>query len=129
YNGQAITMAATVATLKRLRQPETFALLNKRGTRLMDGIRAEFAKAKVPVVVAGFPTIFHVALGMTEPARNWSDLQAFDRARYVAFTTALVKHGVRALERGAWFLSTEHDEDIIDQTIDAVGRALRDITA
>ena len=129
YNGQAITMAATVATLNRLRQPETWDSLNKHGTNLMDGIRAEFAKAKVPVVVAGFPTAFHVALGMTEPARNWTDLQKFDRKRYVAFTTALVKHGVRALERGAWFLSTEHDDAIIDQTIEAVGRALQDITA
>ena len=129
YNGQAITMAATVATLNRLRQPETWDSLNKHGTNLMDGIRAEFAKAKVPVVVAGFPTAFHVALGMTEPARNWTDLQKFDRKRYVAFTTALVKHGVRALERGAWFLSTEHDDAIIDQTIEAVGRALNDITA
>lgn len=128
YNGQAITMAATVATLTRLRQPETWAGLEKRGTRLMDGIRAEFARAKVPVVVAGFPTIFHVALGMTEPAKNWADLQGFDRKRYVEFTTALVKHGVRALERGAWFLSTEHDDAIVDQTIEAVGRALRDIT-
>ena len=129
YNGQAITMAATVATLNRLRQPETWDSLNKHGTNLMDGIRAEFAKAKVPVVVAGFPTAFHVALGMTEPARNWSDLQRFDRKRYIEFTTALVKHGVRALERGAWFLSTEHDDAIIDQTIEAVGRALQDITA
>jgi glutamate-1-semialdehyde 2,1-aminomutase len=128
YNGQAITMAATVATLKRLRRPETWEGLNRNGTRLMDGIRAEFAKAGVPVVVAGFPTAFHVALGMTEPAKNWADLQGFDRKRYVEFTTALVKHGVRALERGAWFLSTEHDDRIVDQTIEAVGRALRDIT-
>ena len=66
---------------------------------------------------------------MTEPARNWSDLQRFDRKRYVEFTTALVKHGVRALERGAWFLSTEHDDAIIDQTIEAVRRTLRDLTA
>jgi glutamate-1-semialdehyde 2,1-aminomutase len=128
YNGQAVTMAATVATLKRLQKPETWEGLEKRGTRLMDGIRGEFAKARVPAVVAGFPTIFHVALGMTEPARNWADLQRFDRKRYVEFTTALVKRGVRALERGAWFLSTEHDDAIVDQTIEAVGRALQDIT-
>ena len=127
YNGQAITMAATVATLKRLRQPATWEALNTIGTRLMNGIREQFAQAGIPVVVAGFPTIFHVAMGMSTPARNWADLQGFDRKRYVAFTTALVKHGVRALERGAWFLSTEHDDDIVDQTIEAVGIALREI--
>lgn len=129
YNGQAITMAATVATLTRLKRPDTWEALNRNGTALMDGIRAQFEKAGVPAVVAGFPTIFHVALGMTEPARNWADLQGFDRKRYVQFTSALVHHGVRALERGAWFLSTEHDADTVEQTIEAVGRALRDITA
>jgi len=129
YNGQAITMAATVATLNRLRKPETWEGLNRNGTNLMNGIRAQFEKAGVPAVVTGFPTAFHLAIGMTEPAKNWADLQSFDRKRYVEFTTALVKHGVRALERGAWFLSTEHDEAIVDQTIEAVGRALKDITA
>ena len=40
----------------------------------------------------------------------WRDLLSMDKPRYVAFTTALLRHGVRALERGAWFLSTEHDD-------------------
>ena len=35
-------------------------------------------------------------------------------------TTALLQHGVRALERGAWFLSSAHDDAVIDETIAAV---------
>ncbi|MBN8892437.1 MAG: aspartate aminotransferase family protein [Rhodospirillales bacterium] len=127
YNGQAVSMAATVATLRRLRDPATFAGLEARGTRLMEGMRRHFAEAGIPAVVAGFPTIFHVALGMDQPARDWAGLAGFDRRRYVAFTTALLRHGVRALERGAWFLSTEHDEEVVDATLAAVGRALREI--
>jgi glutamate-1-semialdehyde 2,1-aminomutase len=127
YNGQAVTMAATVATLRRLRDPATFEALNQRGARLMEGIRARFAAAGIPAVVAGRPTIFHVGLGMTEPARNWAGMSGFDRKRYVAFTTALLRHGVRALERGAWFLSTEHDDAVIDATLAAVERALAEI--
>ena len=50
-----------------------------------------------------------------------------DRARYVAFTTALLRRGVRALERGAWFLSTEHDDAVIDATLDAVGEAVHEV--
>ena len=34
-------------------------------------------------------------------------------------TTALLGRGVRALERGAWFLSVAHDDDAIDATIEA----------
>lgn len=127
YNGQAVTMAATVATLKRLQKPETWEGLNRCGTRLMEGLREEFARAGVPAVVTGFPTVFHVALGMTEPAKNWAGLAGFDRKRYVAFTTALVLRGVRCLERGAWFMSTEHDEAVVDTTLAAVREALTEI--
>jgi glutamate-1-semialdehyde 2,1-aminomutase len=127
YNGQAVTMAATVAVLKRLQKPETWEGLNRNGTRLMEGLREEFARAAIPAVVTGFPTIFHVALGMTEPAKNWAGLAGFDRKRYVAFTTALVRRGVRCLERGAWFMSTEHDADVVDTTLAAVREALAEI--
>ena len=127
YNGQAVAMAATVATLTRLRDPAVQARMAERGTRLMNGIRAAFAAAGVPVIVAGQPQIFHVGLGMTAAPRDWSGMHAMDRPRYVRFTTALLRHGVRALERGAWFLSTEHDDEVIDATLDAVARALREI--
>src|ERR1019366_10710050 len=38
YNGQAVAMAATVATLRRLRDPKTFELLGGRGMRPITGI-------------------------------------------------------------------------------------------
>ena len=127
YNGQAVTMAATVATLNRLRDPATLAGIALRGLRLMAGIQAAFDGAGIAAYVGGLPQIFHVALGLTAPPRNWSDLLAMDRPRYSAFTTALLRHGVRALERGAWFLSTEHDDAVIDATLVAVSEALKEI--
>jgi glutamate-1-semialdehyde 2,1-aminomutase len=129
YNGQAVGMAACVATLRRLRQPGTYDGMERRGARLMEGLRRAFAQAGMTATVTGFPQIFHVALGLAEPARNWTDLLRVDRAGYVRFTTALLRRGVRALERGAWFLSTEHDDDVIDATLDAVAGALADMRA
>jgi glutamate-1-semialdehyde 2,1-aminomutase len=38
----------------------------------------------------------------------------------VKFTTAALARGVRALERGAWFMSSTHDEVIVDQTLEVV---------
>lgn len=127
YNGQAVTMTACVATLERLRMPGAYDGMERRGQRLMDGIRSALESAGIPAVVAGFPTIFHVAMGLTEPARDWSGLLRMDRARYVRFTTALLRRGVRALERGAWFLSTEHDDAVIDETLAAVRAAAAEV--
>jgi glutamate-1-semialdehyde 2,1-aminomutase len=127
YNSQAVAMAACAATLARLAAPGAYDGMERRGRRLMDGIRAALHEAGVACVVTGMPQIFHVAFGLTEPARDWSDLRRIDRARYVGFTAALLERGVRALERGAWFLSTEHDDAVIDRTLDAVRDAARSL--
>ena len=43
------------------------------------------------------------------------------------FAHALLKRGVRALERGAWFVSSEHDDSVIEATLEAVRGAAQDI--
>ena len=88
YNGQAVCMAACVATLRALAKPGAYDGIERRGQILMDGIRDALAHAGVPAVVAGFPAIFHVAFGLSEPARNWSDLLHIDRARYIRYGAA-----------------------------------------
>jgi glutamate-1-semialdehyde 2,1-aminomutase len=127
YNGQAVAMAACVATLERLGQSGAYQRIEQQGQRLMEGIGSRLSEAGILSVVSGFPAIFHVAFGLSSAARDWTDLLGVDRQRYVAFTTALLSRGVRALERGAWFLSTEHDDAVIDATLDAVSSAAREV--
>jgi glutamate-1-semialdehyde 2,1-aminomutase len=47
----------------------------------------------------------------------------------VKFAHALLKRGVRVLERGAWFVSFAHDDAVIDTTLAAVKEAAREIAA
>ncbi len=124
YNSQSVAMAATVATLKALKAPGTYATLDRQGTRLMRGVEAALGEAGVTATVTGFPEIFHVGFGLKEPPRNYRDILATDRAGYVRLTTALLERGVRVLERGAWFVSTEHDDAAIDETLSALKEAL-----
>ena len=126
YNAQPIAMAATAATLRSL-TPD--AKVGAAGTALAEGFREIFASEGVVAQVVGFPQVFHVALGLEQPARNYRDLAAMNKAAYVALTTALVYRGVRALERGAWFLSSEHDEGVIAETLAAMKDAVRELKA
>jgi len=126
FNGQPVAMAATVATLDAL-TPAMFAGIETRGKRLMDGIRAALAEAGIVATVTGFPAIFHVGFGLKQPARNYRDLLAIDKPRYVRFTTALLHRGVRALERGALFMSPAYDDSVIDETLTAVRAAANEI--
>lgn len=128
YNAQPIAMAATVATLRSL-TPALYASIASRGERLMDGIREIFARHQVTAVVAGFPQVFHIAFGLETPAEDYRGLARMNRQAYVAFTTALLKRGVRALERGAWFMSITHDDAVIDETLAAVADAVAELKA
>ena len=126
YNAQPAAMAALVATQAAL-TPEAYASASAQGLRLQEGIRRALADAGVRAQVAGFPLVFHVAFGLDGPARHYRDVAASDRAAYRRFAHALLKRGVRVLERGAWFVSMAHDADVIDATLDAVTCALRDL--
>ena len=127
YNALPAAMAAVVATLNEVKKPETSNLLELQGKKLMTGIKNTLTDAGVEAQVQGFPQIFHVALGASTPFSNYRDSLAADKARYVNFTTALLSHGVRALERGAWFLSTAHDDTTIDETIAAVAAVAQEL--
>jgi glutamate-1-semialdehyde 2,1-aminomutase len=126
FNAQPVAMAALVATQKAL-TPEHYARSSAHGQRLQDGIREIFAEAGIKAQVAGFPLMFHVAIGLEAPARNYRDVAAADKAAYVRFAHALLKRGVRVLERGAWFVSSEHDAAVVDATLEAVRGAVREI--
>ncbi len=127
YNAHPGCMAATLATLRALADGSVHKGIEPLGRKLMDGIEATLKRAGIPATVVGFPQIFHVAFGLTEPARDYRDLMRMDRARYVRFCTELLKRRVRVLERGAWFLSSTHDEIAIEETRAAVAAAATEI--
>jgi glutamate-1-semialdehyde 2,1-aminomutase len=127
YNAQPIAMAATVATLTALADGQVHAALEQRGRRLMERIGQALAEADIGARIQGFPQIFHVAFGVDAPIINYRSSLAADKARYVRFTTALLERNVRALERGAWFISAAHTDELIDETIAAVAEVARAI--
>jgi glutamate-1-semialdehyde 2,1-aminomutase len=127
FNSQPVTMAAMVATQKAL-TPQHYETSSRYGVRLRDGIRDILKGTGIKAQVTGFELMFHVGFGLDAPARNYRDLLKSDKALYVKFAHALLKRGVRVLERGAWFVSSEHDDAVIDATLEAVRGAAKDIS-
>jgi glutamate-1-semialdehyde 2,1-aminomutase len=128
FNAQPVTMAAMVATQKALTQ-EGYEAASRKGVRLREGIAAILKEAGIKAQVTGFELMFHVGFGLEEPAGNYRDLLKVDKALYARFAHALLRRGVRVLERGAWFVSFAHDEAVIDNTLEAVRAAAREIAA
>jgi glutamate-1-semialdehyde 2,1-aminomutase len=128
FNAQPVALAAMIATLEGL-TPEHYERTSVRGLRLQNGIREALSEAGITAQVMGFPLMFHVAFGLEAPARNYRDMARADKAGYARFALALLRRRVRILERGAWFVSSEHDDGVIDATLAAVQEAAREVAA
>jgi glutamate-1-semialdehyde 2,1-aminomutase len=124
YNGQAPMMAAVVATLEELRTPETRRTLADNGAMLRAGVEKLLIDHDIPARVQGWPEVFNVSLGATDPITDYRVAQQADRAGYVRLAAALLDRGLRVLERGTWFVSTTHTPEVIGQTLEALDDAL-----
>lgn len=126
FNSQPVAMAAMVATQKAL-TAEHYERSSVYGVRLRDGVREALAEAGIRAQVTGYELMFHVGFGMDKPAVDYRDLAVSDKAGYARFAQALLRHGVRVLERGAWFVSSEHNDAVVDATLVAVRAAAKEV--
>ena len=126
YNGNVQSMAAALAALDELERDDgaVYRDLERRGSRLMQGIASLADKHKMALRVQGPPAIFQVFFTVGPAPRNYRDASACDRDRAAAFHRVLQEEGIRINSVGKWFLSTAHDDAIIDETLEATDRAM-----
>jgi glutamate-1-semialdehyde 2,1-aminomutase len=120
YNSNPPCMAACVAALGML-TPDAYRTLFERGEALMSGIR----KLGGPrVSVRGLPPCFHVSFGEPEEAADYRGWARRDAAACDRFWDSLQDQGIRTIPEGTWFVSAAHTPQDVDQTLEAVSRAL-----
>jgi glutamate-1-semialdehyde 2,1-aminomutase len=94
----------------------------------MQGLASLAAKHRVPARVQGLPAIFQIFFTSGAAPRNYREAAACDRDVALAFHRALQEEGIRINQVGKWFLSTAHDDAIIDETLAAADRAMAALT-
>ncbi len=126
YNGNVQSMAAAIAALDELERDDgaVYRALEQRGTRLMQGLEALAAKHRLAIRVQGLPAIFQVFFTTGPAPRNYREATTCDRDLVLAFHRALQEEGIRINQTGKWFLSTAHDDAIIDETLAAADCAM-----
>jgi glutamate-1-semialdehyde 2,1-aminomutase len=126
YNGNVQSMAAALAALDVLEAGDgaVYRDLERCGARLMQGLTALAKKHKVATHVQGAPAIFQVHFTDGPGPRNYRDAVACDRDKAQAFHVAMQEEGVRINPQGKFFLSTAHDDAIIEQTLAAADKVL-----
>jgi glutamate-1-semialdehyde 2,1-aminomutase len=134
YTGSPTVLAAARAVLDRLEEegPALYAMLEQRTEALARGLEAAMRAAGLIGHVRRAASMLLPVLGVarSEEARSWQDLAALqDAARYRRFCEILVRHGIFAhrFPLGRWFLSTAHDERILQESIDRIAQACEEL--
>ena len=125
FSGNPLAMAAGIATLDLLQDPQVWDGLQQRAGQLAEGVRDIVKRKGVPAVVQSAGTMFTLFFN-GQPVTNWSTAKTASREQYATFFRAMLAQGIYLApsQFEAGFLSTAHSEADIDMTLAAVERAL-----
>jgi glutamate-1-semialdehyde 2,1-aminomutase len=113
-SGNPLATAAGTSVLRRLRDPQVYAQLERSGERLEQGLAPYGTLQRVGAMA----TLFC----QEAPVRSYEDAVLSDTARYGALFRHLLAHGVYTApsQFECMFVSLAHGDEEIDLTIDAV---------
>jgi glutamate-1-semialdehyde 2,1-aminomutase len=123
-HGSPIAAAAGLATLDELRAPDFHRKLNDWTANLRREVAARFRRHRLPAIVTGEGSFWHVAF-TDRPHRNNADSLQADHDKIVRFDAELVRQGVYLLPGGRRLVTAAHGDTELEDTLRAVDAACR----
>lgn len=119
-SGNPLAMAAGIATLTELAQPELYEQLEDISRQLEEGLQARASRAKLPVQIARIASMLCVFFS-DQPVTNYEQATQCRTDRFAAFFNAMLERGIilPPSQYECWFISTAHDAELIKQTLQA----------
>ncbi len=127
FNGNAVTMAAGVATMETYTAPE-MERINQLGNRLRDGFNALLARRNITGVATGYGSFVGVHLG-TDTVDDYRSASRANKPLAQMLHLALLLEGIFCAPRLMWCISTPMTEHVIDDALAATDRAFDRLSA
>jgi glutamate-1-semialdehyde 2,1-aminomutase len=122
FNGNPVSLAAGLATLRQLRQPGFFDNMVKSAMKLRDAIESLSQAYNAGWSTLGVGTIFNLVDTATDPQGTAKT------ARRLALDYLLMEQGVFSKPLNRFSMASVHGPQEIDQTISAFERAFAELT-
>jgi glutamate-1-semialdehyde 2,1-aminomutase len=124
--GNPLAMSAGIAALSLIRGEECWRKLEEAAVKLEAGVSSAASKAGIPIQQTRVGTMFTTFFSETVPV-DWNTVKVADKARFAKFFQRMLGNGVYLApsQFEAGFLSIQHDEQVIDATLEAVTEAFR----
>ncbi len=123
-HGSPIAAAAGRATLHELRAPGFYQNLNEWSANLRREVAALLVRHRVPAIVSGEGSFWHVAF-TDHPHRNNADSLQADHDKIVLFDSELIRNGIYLLPGGRRLVTAAHGDAELEDTLKAVDAACR----
>ena len=128
YNNNKPGVAAAYATLKLLKEQPILETIETLGKKLMHGLKIIFQQADIPASVHGYPAMLAFAVGAEKVTaqRDWQDTE---REYYLRLVDYIIERGVMPDHdpREPWFLCYSHSESDIDETLNVMADAVKNV--
>ena len=128
YTNNKPGVAAAYATLTLLMSQPILETIEKRGQRLMDGLKDILEDNDIPVVMTGYPAMFSFSLGVDAVTcqRDWAKS---DHEMYLRLADRAIARGVMPDHdaREPWFLCYEHSDADIDETLNTYAEIVKEV--
>ncbi|HLU21649.1 MAG TPA: aminotransferase class III-fold pyridoxal phosphate-dependent enzyme, partial [Bacillaceae bacterium] len=126
--GNPASMLSGIACLEVLQKPGVYERLDNLGAKLEAGILAAATKYNTPITInrlKGALTIYFT----NEKVVNYEQAEATDGELFAKFFKKMLHQGVNLApsKYEAWFLTTAHTEEDIEETIIAVENAFKEL--
>jgi glutamate-1-semialdehyde 2,1-aminomutase len=129
-SGNPLGVAAGLATLRIIEREDPYADLDRRGTRLAQGL-VEAAKSAGLDYCGNQAGAMLTGFFRAGPVQNYDDAKGSDLQRFTRFHEAMLRGGIYLApsQFEAAFVSTVHDDAIIDRTLRVATEAFAEVAA
>jgi glutamate-1-semialdehyde 2,1-aminomutase len=127
-SGNPLAVAAGLETLRLLKEMNPYEELERRSARLSAGLQAAATEAGVAATINRVGSML-TAFFRDGKVSTWDDAKGSDTKLYSVWFNSMLENGVYLApsQYECAFVSAAHDDDSIDRTVQAAGRALRGI--
>ncbi len=127
-SGNPLAVAAGIEMLRQLMVTSPYNELEKRTTRLVNGIKNAALETGVPIIINQVGSLFTIFF-TDIPVTNYQTALTADTSKFAMFFQACLKNGLLLppSQFEALFVSTAHTDDDIDRTISIMHTALLEV--
>ncbi len=126
-NSACPLIAAALATIEILEQPETHKRIFELGQQLMKGLREAASETGHNLLVQGLGPMFHTGFTDAATVNDFRDASTYDKKKLAEFIARMHERGIRIIGRGLWYISAVHTGEHIEIALHNARKVLEEM--